>query len=64
MQQESLDTYKALEKAQDAFKGYLTKLGYDVAYWDLRLTAWRLSVGQFKPLWKIELDLREGEHSK
>ncbi len=64
MEQERLDTYKALEKAVDAFEKHLTKQGYDVAYWDLHLTAWGLSTNAFEPLWKVELDLREGDHSK
>ncbi len=64
MQQERLDTYTALEKACEAFEKYLTKLGYDTSYWDLRLIAWGLSIDKFESLWKIELDLREGNHSK
>ena len=55
------DTYKAMESAITEFEKYLTKCGYDVAYWDLRLTAWGLSMGEFKPLWKIVVDLREGK---
>ncbi len=58
MEQDRLDTYAALEKAHEAFEKHLTKLGYDTSYWDLRLTAWGLSLDVFAPLWKIELDLR------
>ena len=59
-----MDTYKALEKAIEAFEKYLTKCGYDTAYWDLQLTAWKLSLDEFTPLWKVDLDLRQGKHSK
>ena len=49
MDQHRMDTYKALEKAIEAFEKHLTKLNYDTAYWDLQLTAWGLSTDEFTP---------------
>ena len=65
MDQQRLDTYKALEKAHEAFEKHLTKLGCDPAYWAIRFTVWLLSSDEFKPLEKIELDTRgetDGEY--
>lgn len=56
------ETYRALEKAIEAFEKHLTDCGYDLAFWDLKLTAWGVSSEDFRtPLWKVEIDLREGE---
>ena len=58
---------KALFRAEETFKKYLSDQGVDSAYFTIRFTAWALSVGGFKPLFKIEIDDRseaDGEYVK
>lgn len=65
MDQDRVDTHRALEKAHEAFEKYLTKKGYDCSYFAARFTTWLLSTNEFKPLEKIELDTRgetDGEY--
>ncbi len=53
--------YKALEVGLNAAEGYLEKEhGMDTSYFAFRFTVWLLSVDEFLPLTKIELDTREG----
>ena len=55
------DVTNAIWKAREAFEKHLTGLGYDVAYFDTRITAWQVSADEFKPMEKIELDGRDGQ---
>ncbi len=64
MDQERIDTYHALELANEAFEKHLVKCGYDTAYWAIRLTTWMLSADEFHPLEKIELDTRSQSDGK
>lgn len=56
MENEFKETATALEKAQEAFDKYLSKLGYDSAYWDIRFTAWLKTSDDFKRYKKIEIE--------
>ena len=62
MDNEFKETATALEKAEEAFNKYLSRLGYDSAYWSIRFTAWLLTSGDFKRYKKIEIESEiEGE---
>lgn len=56
MDKEFTETAEALEKAQEAFQKYLSKLGYDPAYWHIRFTAWLLTIDDFERYKKIEIE--------
>jgi len=46
----------ALEKAYAAFQKCLSDEGYDAGYWDVRFTAWTLSVANYKRMRKYEIE--------
>lgn len=57
MDEESSEiTMKALNKARGAFNDYLEKDGFDPSYWDIRFTAWLLTIDFDHRLTKFEIE--------
>ena len=46
----------ALEKALYAFQECLSDEGYDAGYWDVRFTAWTLSVANYERMKRYEIE--------
>jgi hypothetical protein len=62
--EDRIDTLKALEIAREAFEKYLTDQGYDSGYWTIRFTAWTLTTNEFTPMVKFEIDTRSEADGK
>jgi len=54
MNDEELILFRAMQEAERAFKKYLTKFGYDPAYFDLHLEGYLLG-SEFERLKKITI---------
>ena len=56
----------ALEKAHAAFQKCLSDEGYDAGYWDVRFTAWTLSVANYERMkrYEIEDEVKESTNEK
>ena len=49
-------TLIALEKAHTAFQKCLSDEGYETGYWDVRFTAWTLSVANYERMKRYEIE--------